>query len=159
RLVGRAFPNSFGRQDAGSTLGFTGRGVATASGPTSRREGAIKSARLVRGLGIRPLNGAAVGYIGRDGIPVEEVGGGLDDVLTVGQALDLNSVLSIRQRQNGQSRRDRAVRQRQIDVVNERRITASGEVGVFGVAPFQRVQSLLDAELQGVPTDFARPSP
>ena len=136
-----------------------GRAVATASGRSSRRDGAIKSSRLVRGLGIRPLNGAAVGYIGRDGIPVDEVGGSLDDVLTVGQALDLNSVLSIRQRQNGQSRRDRAVRQRQIDVVDERRITASGEVGVFGVAPFQRVQARLDAELKRVPIHFARPSP
>src|SRR6185503_11972163 len=80
-----------------------GRVMATSSGPSSRREGAIKSLRLVRRLGIRPLNGAAVGYIGRDGIPVDEIGGSLDDILTVGQALDLNSVLSIRQRQNGQS--------------------------------------------------------
>src|ERR1051326_9574158 len=43
------------------TQAVTGRASAR-----SRCEGAIKLARLVRGLGIRPLDGTGVGNIGRD---------------------------------------------------------------------------------------------
>src|SRR5207249_863259 len=121
--------------------------------------GAVETGRVIGCLRVRPLNRPGVGGVGRDGTPVEQVGRYLDDVSPTGQALDLDSVQSVRQQQNGQLRRDRTVGQRHVNIVYKRGIEAGAQIRVFRVAPFQCVDSRRDTELEHAPADFARPSP
>src|SRR5438552_7528648 len=125
--LSRPARNNLLRQNPGKSVGRRRSG----------REGAVETGRVIGCLRVRPLNRPGVGGVGRDGTPVEQVGRYLDDVSPTGQALDLDSVQSVRQQQNGQLRRDRTVGPRHVNIGYKRGIGAAAQIRVFLAAPFQ----------------------